>query len=52
MLRTIIMTTFLSTLFLTNINISFAGDIKAGQKVFNKCKACHNVEEGGKNRES
>ena len=50
MLRTIIMTTFLSTLFLTNINISFAGDIKAGQKVFNKCKACHNVEEGGKNK--
>lgn len=26
------------------------GDAKAGEKVFAKCKACHTVEEGGKNR--
>ncbi len=50
MLRTIIMATFLSALFVTNSNISFAGDIKAGEKVFNKCKACHSIDEGGKNK--
>jgi cytochrome c len=27
-----------------------AGDAEAGQKVFNKCKACHAVGEGAKNR--
>lgn len=27
-----------------------AGDATAGKKVFNKCKACHTVEEGGKHR--
>lgn len=27
-----------------------AGDATAGKKVFNKCKACHTLEEGGKNR--
>ena len=26
------------------------GDAEAGAKVFNKCKACHTVEEGGKHR--
>ena len=24
-----------------------AGDVKAGEKVFNKCKACHSIDEGG-----
>ena len=27
-----------------------AGDPKAGEKVFKKCKACHTIEQGGKNR--
>ncbi len=27
-----------------------AGDAEAGKKVFKKCKACHTLEEGGKNR--
>jgi cytochrome c len=27
-----------------------AGDVAAGQKVFNRCKACHAVGEGAKNR--
>lgn len=27
-----------------------AGDATAGKKVFNKCKACHTVEEGDKHR--
>lgn len=27
-----------------------AGDATAGKKVYNKCKACHTVEEGGKHR--
>ncbi len=26
------------------------GDAEAGKKVFKKCKACHTLEEGGKNR--
>lgn len=26
--------------------IAFAGDVKAGKKVFKKCKACHEVKEG------
>jgi cytochrome c len=27
-----------------------AGDADAGKKVFKKCKACHTLKEGGKNR--
>ena len=27
-----------------------AGDVAKGEKVFQKCKACHTVEEGGKDR--
>ncbi len=27
-----------------------AGDAKKGKKVFNKCKACHTVKPGGKNK--
>lgn len=27
-----------------------AGDVAAGKKVFNKCKACHTIDEGGKKR--
>lgn len=27
-----------------------AGDAKKGKRVFNRCKACHTVEEGGPNR--
>ena len=27
-----------------------AGDAVAGKKVYNKCKACHTLEEGGQNR--
>ena len=29
---------------------SAAGDPEKGKKVFRKCKACHTVEEGGKNK--
>ena len=29
---------------------AYAGDADAGKKVFNKCKACHTVNAGGKNR--
>ena len=27
-----------------------AGDSKKGKKVFSKCKACHTIKKGGKNR--
>ena len=27
-----------------------AGDAKKGKKVFSKCKACHTIKKGGKNR--
>ena len=26
------------------------GDAAAGEKIFNKCKACHTIEQGGANR--
>ena len=29
---------------------ALAGDAKKGKKVFNKCKACHTVDAGGKNK--
>ena len=29
---------------------AYAGDVDAGKKVFKKCKACHTVDAGGKNR--
>ncbi|WP_108820537.1 c-type cytochrome [Pseudovibrio sp. Alg231-02] len=28
------------------VQVAFAGDVKAGKKVFKKCKACHSVKEG------
>lgn len=27
-----------------------AGDVKKGEKVFKKCKSCHTVDQGGKNK--
>ena len=38
----------ISVLIILNINIVNAGDIDAGKKVFNKCKACHGVDEVAK----
>ena len=35
---------------LTYFGSAHAGDAKKGEKVFNKCKACHGVDEGGKNK--
>lgn len=41
----------ISILFLiTFINSAYAGDVEKGKKVFNKCKACHGIDEGGKNK--
>ena len=34
-------------LFATNLT---AADLENGKKVFGKCKACHSIEEGGKNK--
>ena len=37
----------------TNVDLSalFAmGDVAHGEKVFRKCKACHSIKEGGKNK--
>ncbi len=33
-----------------SMGVAEAGDAKKGAKVFNKCKACHSLEEGGKNK--
>jgi len=30
--------------------VALGGDVEAGEKVFRKCKACHQVGEGAKNR--
>ena len=30
--------------------MSYTSSMIAGEKVFNKCKACHGVKEGGKNK--
>ncbi len=29
---------------------ALAADVKSGEKIFKKCKACHTLEEGGKNK--
>jgi len=42
---------FFTIIFLlTYINSAHAGDAEKGKKVFNKCKACHGIDEGGKNK--
>lgn len=50
MIKGLIMSILLSTSIIANVNISYAGDAEAGKKVFNKCKACHGVDEDGKNK--
>ena len=41
----------ISIIFLLSfIHSAQAGDAVAGKKIFNKCKACHGVDEGGKNK--
>ena len=42
----------ITLIFITTnlINSANAADAEAGKKVFNKCKACHSVDEGGKNK--
>ncbi|MFD2208101.1 c-type cytochrome [Kiloniella antarctica] len=36
--------------FSLNLGAAQAGDATAGAKVFKKCKACHTVDAGGKNK--
>ena len=50
MVKKIFMSVILVASIAANYNIANAGDIKAGEKIFNKCKACHGVKEGGKNK--
>jgi cytochrome c2 len=33
-----------------SVSSVFAGDVDAGKKVFRKCKACHTIKEGGRNK--
>lgn len=35
---------------LSSASAMAAGDAKKGKKVFNKCKACHTIKKGGKNK--
>ena len=42
---------FFTIIFLlTHTGSANAGDAEKGKKVFNKCKACHGIDEGGKNK--
>ncbi len=42
---------YISVIFLLSyVHSAQAGDAAAGKKVFNKCKACHGIDEGGKNK--
>ena len=41
----------ISIVFLLSfVHSAQAADAVAGKKIFNKCKACHGVDEGGKNK--
>lgn len=35
---------------LASVGTSSAGDVEAGKAAFNKCKACHEIGEGAKNK--
>lgn len=50
MLKLAKLSTLTATLFLSITTFAFAQDLKAGEKVFKKCKACHAVGEGAKNK--
>ena len=39
-----------AVLLVATVSAEAAGDPVAGEKVFNKCKICHNVSEGAKNK--
>ena len=43
----ILVTAAVATILSTSVQ---AGDVKKGEKVFKKCKACHTLEAGGKNK--
>ena len=50
MIKRLIISILLSVSIISNINIANAGDAEAGKKIFNKCKACHSIEEGAKHK--
>lgn len=50
-MKQIILSALAATIALTLCaSPGFAADAKKGAKVFRKCKACHTIEEGGKNK--
>ena len=48
--RKVIVAATVGLVALASASAMAAGDVKKGKKVFNKCKACHTIKEGGKNK--
>ena len=40
----------ISSIILFSYNFAYSADIDAGKKAFTKCKACHSIKEGGKQK--
>lgn len=49
-MKSLILSAAVSVTVLTMPAFAHAQDVKAGQKVFKRCVACHTVDEGGRNK--
>lgn len=48
--RTLVLAAAVGLTAAISMGAAQAGDVEAGEKVFKKCKACHTIEAGGKNK--